>query len=127
VVPAGVRSRRRIDRQPADVPQPLEGRSIASPEPDRQRREPVPVGAESHDERRGVVAECRQRLEEELDSLLRDQLAEVPHDRLVPRGERAEPDGRVRLGHVLVVRLEQRHDRASIPGVEGSLHLCVQG
>ena len=63
--------------------------------------------------------------EHELDPLLRDQLAEVPDDRRVPSRQRAQPVGRLRLGHGLVVRRGDRVERCRVPGLEGPLDLRV--
>ena len=106
----------------ASLAQPRERCRVAAFERDRERGEPLAVRAEPDHQRVRRVRRGPVRLEQQLDALLRDQLAQVADDRPARPGEPAEPRRRVGFGHRLVVGLGERVERGRVPILERSLH-----
>ena len=99
---AVARGERRRRRRVALRPQRRHGALVAAVERQRQRLQPVAPRSEP-DEQRARVGQVRERREQQVHALLRDQLAQVPDERARVALERAERRGRAGVGARLVV------------------------
>jgi hypothetical protein len=115
----------RLQLHPERRSEPLDRLLVALPHGELERREALTVKPEAHDQHVRSPSRSCGGGQDQLRPLRVDELAQVGHQRTIALRDPTQPEGRVGVGHLLVVGPRQPVQGIGVASPQSAFHLGI--